>query len=569
MYNKDFYPTPASLAQRMVFKIKDLDKVKTLLEPSAGKGDLLAPVLDHFRGYRGDYRHNTPNIHAIEIEPDLRTVLESKEKVSVVDHDFLSYQGRTHFDLILANFPFSNAEHHLKKALDMLFCGQLVCLVNAQLIKNPHTNLRKELVNRLDKLGAEIEYIADAFIDAERQTGVEVALISVTIKGDVESDLFEQMDEDSSSQVDQHAESINEDKTHEVGTRHHYRDLVASFERTCEDVSTQLFEFYRNYHRVSDYLKLTITSPFGEKDDHAPCGYHEDRSLTQIMRDQHNALISRVKESYWSKVTQLPSISRHLTSKQLQVFHANREQFLAKEFNERNIRQFACNLVVQFPKFIQQAIVDLFDRITSHALRDYGWGHDDLSANIHYFNAWKTNKGYKVNRKFILPSCVENDIWGRTPAYLSQSGRDFLTDLGKVASYFMPSSIKQEDEKSLAEICNQALSEGVTRKIQTPYFDISCFKKGTMHVVFKDLDLLRRFNITACQGKAFLPMDYAQQAYRDLNTAERHVVDEFEGKAKYRPTPNILQLVNPSEIGRLVQLSDDLDHQQSQQEVAA
>ncbi len=40
MFNKNFYPTPQKLVDKMLECI-DLSKIKTLLEPSAGKGDII------------------------------------------------------------------------------------------------------------------------------------------------------------------------------------------------------------------------------------------------------------------------------------------------------------------------------------------------------------------------------------------------------------------------------------------------------------------------------------------------------------------------------------------------
>jgi hypothetical protein len=192
MFNQDFYPTPEPLAHRMFDKV-DFSKVENILEPSAGKGDLIEALnsyklksqLDESMYYhRRDYQ-----ISAIEINPDLQATLVGK-KIPVIDDNFLTYSGSTHFDLIMANFPFSDGEHHLTKVLDIIFCGQLVCLVNAETLKNPHTNIRKVLAHRLEKLNAEIEYIGNAFLDAERKTTVEVALVYVNIERSVETEIL-------------------------------------------------------------------------------------------------------------------------------------------------------------------------------------------------------------------------------------------------------------------------------------------------------------------------------------------------------------------------------------------
>ena len=49
MFGIQFYPTPPNLVERMMSKV-DLNKVSYVLEPSAGKGD----IIDGFRKYIKD-----------------------------------------------------------------------------------------------------------------------------------------------------------------------------------------------------------------------------------------------------------------------------------------------------------------------------------------------------------------------------------------------------------------------------------------------------------------------------------------------------------------------------------
>ncbi len=80
------------------------------------------------------------------------------------------------------NPPFSNGDKHLLKALDMQKNGgQIVCLLNAETLKNPYTLIRADLVKRLEKHNASVEYIENAFVSSDRPTGVEIALVYVNI----------------------------------------------------------------------------------------------------------------------------------------------------------------------------------------------------------------------------------------------------------------------------------------------------------------------------------------------------------------------------------------------------
>ena len=206
----EFYPTPESLVKRMI-KGVDFDYIRTVLEPSAGKGDILREIAKEEHKYR---HGKTFDVDCIEIDSNLRQILkynfsdERKKQfdrwtdeeyktffengIHIVHDDFLTYNPFKRYDLIIMNPPFSNGDKHLLKALEMQKKGgNIICLLNAETLRNPYTAARKELLKRLEEHNAIIEYIEDAFVSSERSTGVEIALIKVAIpQAQEESDIF-------------------------------------------------------------------------------------------------------------------------------------------------------------------------------------------------------------------------------------------------------------------------------------------------------------------------------------------------------------------------------------------
>ena len=170
MINSDFYPTPSSLVYKMIEWL-DL-KESIILEPSAWKWDILDIVKNRM------WNNSKQRLYAIEIEEDLQTILKWKG-YKVIDSDFLKYDWDIDFNLIIANFPFSNWDEHFLKSWEIMKNWAIVCLLNAETIKNPYSEKRK-LINRIieDNNGT-VEYIQNAFTTAERKTGVEVALIKI------------------------------------------------------------------------------------------------------------------------------------------------------------------------------------------------------------------------------------------------------------------------------------------------------------------------------------------------------------------------------------------------------
>lgn len=87
----------------------------------------------------------------------------------------------------------------------------------------------------------------------------------------------------------------------------------------------------------------------------------------------------------------------------------------------------------------------------------------------------------------------------------------------------------EELEKTL----KKAMDDGQTRGIQLRYFTVTFYKKGTCHIEFTNADVLKSFNLFACQRKGWLPPSYGKKTYRDMGAADKKVVDSYEGESSY------------------------------------
>ena len=73
---------------------------------------------------------------------------------------------------------------------------------------------------------------------------------------------------------------------------------------------------------------------------------------------------------------------------------------------------------------------------------------------------------------------------------------------------------------------------GITSNIETKYFTLTFYKKGTCHIVFRDEELLEKFNLYAGKQKGWLPPFYGKKAYADMDEEEKDLVKEFSGTEK-------------------------------------
>ena len=193
---KDFFPTPKELTYKLLNLLpkQELYKIKYILEPSAGKGDLLENFKQNYENnsYRSKDFDSRFKIDVIEINEDLNKLLRGKG-CNVVWDDFLTFNPPRFYDLILSNVPFSNGVYHVLKQISLQerVGGKKLTITNAETIKNPYSKERIELVQKLKEYNATIQYEQNAFSEAERQTDVEVALIYIDIPMKNKETMFE------------------------------------------------------------------------------------------------------------------------------------------------------------------------------------------------------------------------------------------------------------------------------------------------------------------------------------------------------------------------------------------
>ena len=504
----NFFPTPAKLADRMTSKIKG--QPEKILEPSAGKGDLIEAVGRKYSGY--GYR--SPDISAIEIDPTLQATLRGNE-VKLIDSDFLAWSGPDKYDLIIANPPFDDGDKHLLKAIDIMYRGQIIFLLNAETIRNPHTNTRKEMCRRLDELGAEIEYIRGAFTSAERPTGVEVALVNIVIDRNVEDDLFAGC-EDHATRAYQSVQ----DK-HEVSSGKSIFDLVAEYNQVIQMGMDTITGYYRNYRKVGKYIGLNREAKQYD---------FSSGDLTSKMQDTVNKLLKDVRVDFWRRTLDLKEVRSRLTKKKQDEFEHALNSHSHMDFTENNIRQFVLNLIGCYEQTLTDAVLECFDTFTDK----HCWHGGLHEKNIWLFNGWKTNKSFAVGRRVVVPIGYRGSYDGPFTDWhgdwkLGPGAYAKLRDIDLVMSYF---DVGGSDYYSMADALQAAFARGENTAIST-YFKVTAHKKGTAHLTFLNEDILRRFNVVACRGKGWLPGDFGAKPYDLLSIEEKAVVDSFEGKESY------------------------------------
>lgn len=89
--NKDFYPTPDKLIEKMVEGL-NFKMIRTVLEPSAGKGNIVESLQKEAKKVLGSWtrEENFLDVDCIEKDQNLRHILKGNG-MRVVHDDFLTY----------------------------------------------------------------------------------------------------------------------------------------------------------------------------------------------------------------------------------------------------------------------------------------------------------------------------------------------------------------------------------------------------------------------------------------------------------------------------------------------
>lgn len=485
MFHNEFYPTPLSVIQKMVRPIMGTHRAitaKAILEPSAGKGD----ILDDIRKY---YHVRQEHCFAIEVNPELRATLRGKG-YKVIGDDFLQFDELYGFDLILMNPPFSNGVDHLLHAWDILNDGDVVCVLNAETINNPHTK-KRELLKQLIEDHGSVEHIGKAFQDADRKTMVDCVIVHLSKSKSAHG--FKHTDFDFEAKFNS-TEVQNNPLAH--------ADAIESIVSQYEAAAKATQALHRAQSQVNFY-----TSGIRSENDARLAQSKELPSLNQA--------IVELKRNFWMYVFEKTRLGNRATSKFRDNFQKFTNETSQMAFNKHNIVTVLEMFFINQDKIMRDCAIEVFDKATAY--------HEKNKVHV---EGWKTNKSWKVGAKFIMPDAIRYE-----PKYNSwsftwrQNSVDFFNDLDRVCCFLdgksyedmaRPYSYERDMQKHPPQRILDAIEDRIHRRdgkpyndpIYSRYFEIRIFKKGTVHLKWRDEALLARFNQEAAQGKNWVGPGY-------------------------------------------------------------
>lgn len=461
LFSKELYPTPPEVISRMMMGEDYVGK--TILEPSAGTGNIVSWLQDNGAG----------RVVACEIDSRLRQVLG--DKCEIIGTDFLQVTSEqvSHIEMIVMNPPFSNADEHILHAWDIAPAGcTIVALCNTDTIDYYRYDKKKALLKQTVTENGNHEKLGRVFSQSERTTDVCVSLVKLYKPGSGENE-FEGFFTDDVDPEELHP------GVEGLMPYNAVRDIVNRYVTAVSMFDDALAAATRINEVTKDNDCFSIR--FG--------AFSQGH---QITRDQYK---NELQKASWRWIFKKLDMTRFVTKSVREKINQLVESQQAIPFTMKNVYRLLDMIVQTHGQRMEQTLCEAFDTICSFSAENSTAGE-----------TWKTNSNYMVNRKFIVPNITEWKTFsfstGNPYVELGYYGKaDQIDDIHLALCHLTGTPPpKDYSEQFSCTIRNMNLPWGEWG--EWGFFRIKGFKKGTMHFEFKDEEVWSRFNqaVAATRG---------------------------------------------------------------------
>lgn len=553
MSDFQFYPTPVELAEKAwsLFRDQDFERV---LEPSAGNGDLLVPILSERYASRGISQYRC-KVDVLEIDATKHPLLK-KNGARIVGHDFLGFTGVGRYSHVIMNPPFAYGAQHLLHAWKHLYSGEIVCILNAETLTNAFSRERTELLHLIDQFGR-AEFVGSAFSQAERQTDVDVVLVHLVKEAQADAlvgDLLGSMSADHSK----HDESLDFGFSQQLALpKGVVEDSVLRF-----DAAVAAAKESANARAKAAFYSRGLGKTFAQM--HAQEKVETARDMAdspKMARSLFAADYDELKDRAWMSILRSTEVLSKLSSKVQKGLEAEFETIKGMEFTTQNVYGFLQGLCEASTDMQVQMMLDVFDEISRY--------HEDNSV---FFMGWKSNGKHRTagmrlkTTRFILPG-HRDEGWRTSIGFESER---LLADFDKV---FAMLDGKREDQIwGLSMTFRnpetlERLKQGSRER--SDYFEVRYYpKRGTIHFFPRSKELMDRLNRLVGVRRQWLPPD-PSQANADFH-AQHEQAERYDAELRKafadarRGTRNASWAL--SQVVRMAQHADDTEEMDTDDE---
>ena len=203
--------------------------------------------------------------------------------------------------------------------------------------------------------------------------------------------------------------------------------------------------------------------------------------LTYIAHDKDHAvarMTDDIRKSVWDALYKKLPVNKFMTQSVKSELDKYFNELSAKDFTKENITSLIDMVYLNGQTIITEGMKEVFKTLTR-------------------YHSYKTNDKYGINKKVILDHYV-SFYFGRYR--VSYYYTDTLNDIDRIMCYLDGANFNscQTINKAITAIPEDA------NVCESTYFKIKCYKKGTIHLEFKD-DRLRKELCKMANDETHLP----------------------------------------------------------------
>lgn len=455
LFQLDFYPTP-----RSVYEMMNIDcSGKIVLEPQAGIGNIVKFLKES----------NAKSVIACEKNETFAIIAKDVADTFLCNDFFdLTREMVSHIDMIVMNPPFSNAYRHILHAFEIAPDGcEIVSLINSDNLES--YRYESKLKHIIETYGDASNNLGECFTTAERKTNVNVTCIKLFKPIDNNSEKWDGFCEaDEVENTDDGLIPYNE----VVAIVNAYRGSLKAYDEAAKSISN-LSNYTRKFGMTGGFeFQLTHNTTARSKSDFAKAG--------QI--------------AAWKTIFKLMNIDKYVTRGVKENLNRFVEIQTNYPFTVKNVYRMIEIIFGTREQTFYKAVEECIDNFTKYT-------HENRFS----VPGWKTNSGYMLNEKFIVNYVVQLKYTRGMEIVYYKSQYEQIDDLIKVlcsitgknydsVGSLMYGSCKKQNGSYVYEtkygrqetypINYNSFETNVW--YDSEFFNFKVFKKGTMHLKFKD-----------------------------------------------------------------------------------
>ena len=495
MFGHQFYPTPQDVARKMVAAAGgDLSKM-VILDPSAGKGDLLEAA-------RWSGKADPKRMYACEIDPSLTAIITSR-KYRVIAADYLQFQGRPDVNCILMNPPFDRGAQHLLHAWETLYQGVIVCLLNTASLNDTTDATTQRLSVLLKTTKADIQYLGNCFAQAERKTNVDVCMITIHKQA---ASAF-----DWGNYQQREAQEYELGQETAIAPTDAIRARVNAYDHGCQILVDSIMGLRK---------ACQVLAPLFDRGEVGAMGY-----IVETMNPRNNgvanmdisAVIDVVTERAWADIFERTKIGNQVPSHLRAELDSKKEGTQKMAFTEANIWSILETLYANQGALHEATLQRAFDLMTKHN-----------EKNRLAEKTWKTNSAFKVRKKFIMGNWAagwtttnsnrHNDMNDIDKAMCALTGKEYHK-IQCIHSVRPGRDERIDGKMTFVPHPSQVMDADGSPKhncFRSEFFHLQFYPAtGSCHATFLDDGLWQDFNVAIAKINRWLPDDGQSGKYYD------------------------------------------------------